>query len=66
MLKYKDRMKVEWVAKDGSIFTKFETEFKADSGFKIRTPISIAFNLGEVAEHIVRLHNASLTESVAG
>lgn len=60
MLKYKDRMRVEWVAKDGSIFTKLETEFKADSGFKVRTPISIGFNLGEAAEHIVNLHNESL------
>ena len=67
MLKYEDRFKVEWVANRGSIHTKDITEIKIEfSGKKIKTPIYIAFNIGEAAEHIVRLHNASLKESVAG
>ncbi len=61
MLKHKDRLKVEWVAKDGCIHTKLETEIKVEqTGQKIRTPIWIAFNIGESAEHIVRLHNKSI------
>ena len=63
MLKYKDLLKTEWVAHQGSIRTVLETEFKVEqTGQKVKTPIWIAFNVGEdAAEHIVRLHNATLS-----
>ena len=55
------KLKVEWVARDGSIFTKDEiVTIKIDATKSIKVQESIAFNIGDAAEHIVRLHNESL------
>src|SRR5688572_6456449 len=54
---------VEWVVKDGSIFTKDTIELKVGvgGGKIIHVHESIAFNVGqETAERIVRMHNESL------
>jgi len=53
---------VEWVARDGSVFTKDPiVTIKIDASKSIKVQESIAFNVGdESAKHIVRLHNESL------
>ena len=56
-----DKTKVEWVEIDGSIFTKATKRLKLSDGRSINVPLSIAFNVGLVAKHIVLLHNASLS-----
>ena len=58
------KMKVEWVARDGSIFTKDEiVTIKIDATKSIKVQESIAFNVGdEAAKYIVQLHNLSLQE----
>jgi tRNA(Phe) wybutosine-synthesizing methylase Tyw3 len=57
-------MKVEWVARDGSIFTKDEiVVIKIDATKSIRVQESIAFNVGdETAKYLVQLHNLYLQE----
>ena len=58
------KMKVKWVARDGSVFTKDEiVTIKIDATKSIRVQESIAFNVGdEAAKHIVQLHNVYLQE----
>jgi hypothetical protein len=58
------KMEVEWVARDGSIFTRDEiVVIKIDANKSIRVQESIAFNVGEeAAKHIVQLHNTYLQE----
>jgi hypothetical protein len=58
------KMEVEWVARDGSIFTRDEiVVIKIDANKSIRVQESIAFNVGEEAsKHIVQLHNSYLQE----
>lgn len=60
------KLKVEWVVRDGSIFTRDEiTVIKIDATKSIRVQESIAFNVGEdAAKHIVQLHNSYLQELV--
>jgi len=57
-----EKMKVEWIARDGSVFTKDAiVVIKIDASKSIRVQESIAFNVGEeAAKHIVELHNESL------
>jgi hypothetical protein len=51
----------KWVARDGSVFCETKYQVKSDFGVKYVVQDSIAFNVGqEIAEHIVRLHNAEL------
>jgi hypothetical protein len=59
-----DKLKQRWVAKDGSIFVVEAEPLKLEFQKKnIRVQQTIAFNIGhETAEHIVRLHNASLMQ----
>ena len=55
-----------WVAENGNIFvdesfTKRNSDYKYGEFFEVRN--SVAFNVGQrVAQHIVDLHNASLTK----
>lgn len=56
-----NKLKVKWVARDGSIFTQEAiVVLKIDATKSIRVQDTIAFNVGKSADHIVRLHNASL------
>lgn len=55
-----DAKKLEWMVSHGSIRTKEEFRVKPDLGRAYKTPIWIAFNIGEYAEHIVKVHNQSL------
>lgn len=59
------KMKVEWIARDGSIFTRDQiVVIKIDATKTIRVQESIAFNVGEeLANHLVRLHNLYLQEN---
>lgn len=55
--------KERWVVKDGSIFCERVYTVKSDYGRKYDAQDSIAFNVGdEVANHIVKLHNAVIDE----
>ena len=58
------KMKVEWIARDGSVFTKDAiVVIKIDASKSIKVQESIAFNVGdEAAKHIVQLHNTYLQE----
>jgi hypothetical protein len=55
---------IEWVARDGSVFTKDAiVTIKIDATKSIKVQESIAFNVGdESAKHIVQLHNTYLQE----
>lgn len=56
-----DVTKEPWIVIEGSIYTKWEhTVAKELSSGKLKTRKAIAFNVGRAAEHIVRIHNASL------
>jgi hypothetical protein len=57
-----NKIKEKWVAFGGSIFTDAVFFVKTENKSKVTHARSaIAFNLApEVAEHIVKLHNASL------
>jgi len=56
-----NKLKVQWVVQNGSIFTKDSiVAIKIDATKLIRVQDSIAFNVGDTADHIVRLHNESL------
>jgi hypothetical protein len=57
-----NKLKVQWVERDGSIFTKDTERVKLESGPK-DVQVAIAFNVGDTAKHIVRLHNESLKEA---
>ncbi len=49
---------VLWEEIDGSIFTAEEFEVKLESGKRVMTRLSVAFNVGrETARHIVEAHN---------
>jgi len=50
------KLTVEWVAKEGSIFTRDTVPLKIGSK-TIHVQETIAFNIGEGAEYIVKLHN---------
>jgi hypothetical protein len=54
-----NKLKVPWIERDGSIFTKDTERVKLESGPQ-DLQIAIAFNVGDTAKHIVRLHNESL------
>ncbi len=60
-----DPTKLEWVAVNGSIRTKDEFRVKPDLGRAYHAPIWIAFNVGELAEHIVQEHNKSLRPHIS-
>jgi hypothetical protein len=50
-----------WIAIEGCIYSEKEYQEKSDYGRKYKVRKSVAFNVGqEVAEHIVRLHNATV------
>lgn len=55
-----DLLKQEWVVKNGSIETKETKRRKTPSGDFVNEPVYVAFNLGDLAHHIARLHNESL------
>lgn len=60
----KDILKQRWVAKNGSVFVEEPADIKFEYHKKAK-PIqkAIAFNVGqEVADHIVRVHNAQILE----
>lgn len=52
-----------WIVIDGSIYTEAQYQRMAPVGGTIKYRPAIAFNVGETAEHIVGLHNASLSMS---
>jgi hypothetical protein len=54
-----NKLLVPWVEQNGSIFTRDKTRVKLEKG-SMHVQLAIAFNVGEVAKHIVELHNASL------
>lgn len=53
-------LKMVWIVRDGSIYTRDTVRVKTDAGQFVDMQLSIAFNVGALAEHIVRLHNESL------
>jgi hypothetical protein len=56
-------LRERWIAIEGSIFTEkaYRVVFPNNKERIVHSCKSIAFNVGkEVAEHIVKLHNASI------
>jgi len=60
----KTKQNQRWIAINGSVFVEQEVEVKADLGKKYKKREAVAFNVGQdVAEHIVKLHNAGLSDN---
>jgi hypothetical protein len=59
-----DKRQERWIAHDGSIYTETAHEVRLKSGVR-QVQQAIAFNLDQehgLAEHVVKLHNASLPQ----
>lgn len=60
-----DVTKEKWVAMSGSVFTERTFRQKPDLGVPYLARQSVMFNVGDkVANHVVKLHNASLEQRV--
>lgn len=55
-----DVSRMKWVSENGSIFTEEIVESKGDSVSFVKARISIAFNVGDVSDYIVNIHNNRL------
>lgn len=54
------KLKMVWIVRDGSIYTRDFVKVKTEAGQYVMMQLAVAFNVGDCAEHIVRLHNESL------